>query len=128
MNNSTENSMPKDGPRTRVPAPKKTEGDVVEFAGVVLREGVTGESVGGGITVVENDVITSVVTDPGWQFVTVAGHDVMVCVVVERTLDVRVVVGDEVVEVEDTVTDPEHPGALALSVRRTVYPLSSRFM
>ena len=126
MNNSTENSMPKDGPRTRVPAPKKTADDVVEFAGVVLREGVTGESVGGGITVVENDVITSVVTDPGWQFVTVAGHDVMVYVVVERTVDVRVVEGDEVVEVEDAVADPEHPGALALSVRTTLYPLALR--
>jgi len=119
--------MPKDGPRTRVPAPKKTVDDVVEFAVV------TGEWVGGG-TVVEYDVITSVVTDPEWQFVTVAGHDVMVYVVVERSVDVRVVVGDEVVElledgleeVEDTLTDPEHPGALGLSVRRRVYPLALR--
>lgn len=43
-------------------------------------------------------MITSVVTDPGWQFVTAAGHDVMVYVVVVRTVDVRVVVGDVLVE------------------------------
>ena len=96
-------------------------------------------------------VITSVVTDPGWQFVTAAGHDVMVYVVVVRTADVRVVVRDEVMEllgdvleelarvvvgdevvvelledVEDTVTDSEHPEALVLSVRTIVYPVALR--
>jgi len=121
--------MPEDGPRTRVPAPKKTEGDVVEFAGVVLWEVVMGERVGGVVTVVETDVITSVVTDPVWQFVTVAGQDVMVYVVVLRIVDVRVVIGDEVVELlEDTVIDPEQPEAFALSVRTTVTPLALRSM
>jgi hypothetical protein len=55
----------------------------------------------------------------------------MVYVVVERTVDVGEVVGDEIdvlEEVEDTVRDSEHPGALALSVRTTVYPLALRSM
>ena len=97
-------------------------------------------------------MITSVVTDPVWQFVTAVGQDVTVYVVVVRIVDVKVVVGDEVVmrtvdvrvvvgnevavellgdvleEVEDTVTDPEHPGAVVLSVRRIVYPEALRSM
>lgn len=43
VKNSTENSMPDDGPRTRLPAPTKTAGVVAEVAGVVSREGVTGD-------------------------------------------------------------------------------------
>lgn len=82
-------------------------------------------------------MITSVVTDPVWQFVTAVGQDVTVYVVVVRIVDVKVVVGDEVAvellgdvleEVEDTVTDPEHPGAVVLSVRRIVYPEALRSM
>lgn len=123
-----------------------------EIAGVVWEGSVVGGDsdwillVSGaiGVTVV---VITSVVTDPGWQFVTAGGHDVMVYVVV----DDRVVGGDEVVVefekrieleelvvellgdvleevVDDTVVDAEHPGALVLSVRRSEYPVALRSM
>lgn len=54
-----------------------------------------------------------------------------------RAVDVRVEVGNEAVveilgdaleEVEDTVTDPEHPDALVLSVRTIVYPVALRSM
>lgn len=43
IKNSTENSMLEDGPRTRVPAPTKTAGVVVEVAVVAPREGGTRE-------------------------------------------------------------------------------------